>query len=427
MSGLRGRVGDTIAAVTGDGREWALLAVATGWLFVLGTRVIFPALLPYVQTAFSLSSAMAGLLVTVLWGAYALTQFPGGLLSDVVGERATLAVSALITASGAVALALGANLAIFVLGVVLFGLGSGFYAPPRVTVLSRIYPERDSTALGLTFATGNVGAAMLPPIAGALAVLVGWRYGFVFVAPPLVVAAIGLWLWVPPHEGSDRSIESPRRTTVRLVETFRNRLVLRTWVAMTLALLAYQGVTAFLPTYLIRAKGLAPVTATTLYGLLFASGALAQVLVGPIADRYGAPQVSAAIAAFSTVAIGLLAFVTGLLPLGVLVVLVGIRLGLGPIGNGYAAGILPTDVQGSGFGLFRTFYLVVGSLASSIVGAMAGLGLFDEAFLFLGALMGLSALAFQGLPAIGDVADLPETSDSGDAKSGAGGVDGTDD
>lgn len=399
MSRVTDRVRDGVGALTGDGREWVLVAVATGWLFVLGTRVIVPAVLPQVQSAFGFSPAVAGLLVSALWVAYALTQFPGGLLADRIGERPTLAMSALLSAGGALALAASPTLAVFVLGVVCFGLGSGFYAPPRVTVLSRIYADRDGTALGVTFAVGNVGASLLPPVAGALAVALGWRFGFLFVVPPLVVAALALWWFVPePDDDVERAVDDPARVGRRLATTFRDGHVLRTWTAMTLALFAYQGVTAFLPTYLVAVKGLSTVTATTLYGLLFASGAVAQTVAGSAADRYGARRVLLSLSGFGVLTLVALPVVGGVVPLAVLTILVGTRLGLGPVGNGYAADILPDDIQGSGYGLFRTCYLLVGALGSSFVGVLAGMGHFDGAFLGLAAVTALAAVGYYTLP-----------------------------
>ncbi|MEF8841967.1 MAG: MFS transporter [Haloarculaceae archaeon] len=43
----------------GDGRGWVLVFVAGGWFFVLGTRFVFPALLPEITTAFALSNTFA--------------------------------------------------------------------------------------------------------------------------------------------------------------------------------------------------------------------------------------------------------------------------------------------------------------------------------------------------------------------------------
>ncbi|WP_254546744.1 MFS transporter [Halomarina pelagica] len=400
LAGTREHIRGTSEALRGDGRGWVLVAVATGWLLVLGTRVILPTLLPQVKGTFDLDNATAGVLMTVLWASYAVTQFPAGMLADRIGEKPTLVASVVVTAGGALALSLAPTFVVFVLGAILFGLGSGLYAPPRVTVLSRIYPDRDGTALGVTFAVGNLGASLLPLVAGGLAVLLGWRFGFGFVVAPLAVVGVALWALVPAQDGDRTRVAAaaPRRIAGRLASELVDPHVVLAWTAMTLVLFTYQGITAFLPTYLIAAKGMSQGTASALYSLFFASGAISQSVAGGAADSHGARRVLAVISGFGVLTLVALPFVHGLLPLAALVVLLGTRLGIGPVGNGYVAAILSDDVQGSGFGLFRTFYLAAGALGSSFVGVLAGRGLFDEAFLALAGITALSSALYLRLP-----------------------------
>jgi MFS family permease len=402
-SNALGRLSATVTALRGDGRGWVLATVATGWLFVLGTRVILPALLPRVKAAFGLDNAMAGALVTGLWIAYATTQLPAGLLVDRIGERWTLVSSAFATAIGALVLTAAPTLAVFVVGCLLFGLGSGLYAPPRVTVLSRTFPELDGTALGVTFAVGNLGAAVLPLVAGALALRLGWRAGFGFVIAPLAVVGVALWMVVPAPSGATRTTAKlTRRAASRLGSAVFTRQMIHTWVAMTIVLFTYQGITAFLPTYLIEVKGMNAGVVATLYGLFYASGALSQSLAGNAADRYTNPTVLAALAGLGVFTLVPLPSLQSVPALAVLVVVLGTRLGIGPVGNGYVAAILPDDVQGAGYGLFRTLYLAVGAMGSVFVGVLANYGLFGESFLVLAGLTGVAALLFIKLPAIGE-------------------------
>lgn len=409
------RVRSGIDTLRGDGRGRVLAVVAVGWMVVLGTRIVLPALLPQVKTAFGIDNATAGLLVSILWASYAVTQFPAGMMTDRIGERTTLTAGAVVTAAGAAALTFAPSFPVFVLGGILFGLGSGLYAPPRVTVLSRIYPDRDGTALGVTFAVGNLGAAGLPLVAGALAVWVHWRLGFGFVVIPLALVAVGLWAYIPPRpEGQTRAAERfTRRTAGRLLRGVTDRDVALAWVAMTLILFAYQGITAFLPTYLIDVKGLNQGTASALYGLFYASGAASQWVAGNAADRYGERTVLAAVAGFGVFTLAALPFVGGTAALAVLLALLGTRLGIGPVGNGFVAALLPDEIQGAGYGLFRTFYLAVGASGSLVVGVLAERGWFDEAFLLLAGVTAIASVLYVFLPATPDQQSRGSTTDGG--------------
>ncbi|MFB6068604.1 MAG: MFS transporter [Halobacterium sp.] len=390
----------TVGALRGEGRGWIVLAVAAGWLLVLGTRVVLPALLPQVTAAFDIDNATAGVVVSLVWGGYAVTQFPAGLLADRIGERRTLVTSVVLTVVAVAAFALAPTFLLFVAGGVLFGLATGIYAPPRVTVLAKVFEESEGSALGVTFAAGNVGAALLPVVAGVLAVTVGWRWGFGFVALPLCLVAVGLWVFLPDDAGDTESGFSapPRDVAHRLADVATHRAFLLAWVSMTLVLFTYQGITAFLPTYLIEVKGLSQGVASAVYGLFFASGATCQYLAGSVSDRFDETRVLAAIAGFGVLTLAALPFVDGLVGLAAVSVLLGSRLGLGSVGNGYVADILPADVRGSGYGLFRTFYLAVGATGSMFVGLLASRDLFDEAFLALAAVTALAALLYTRLP-----------------------------
>lgn len=420
VSRTAARIRNGVDALRGDGRGRVLVVVATGWLLVLGTRIVLPALLPQVKVAFDIDNATAGLLVSVLWGAYAVTQFPAGMMVDRIGERTTLTASTVVTAAGAAALTLAPSFLVFVLGGVLFGLGSGLYAPPRVTVLSRIYPDRDGTALGATFAVGNLGAAGLPLIAGALALWFHWRVGFGFVVLPLVLVAFGLWTYVPTRTDEEpRAAEQfTRRTAARLLRGMTDRHVVLAWMAMTLVLVTYQGITAFLPTYLIDIKGLTQGTASALYGLFYASGAVSQWFAGNAADRYGERTVLAALAGVGVFTVGLLPFVGGTAALAVLLALLGTRLGIGPVGNGYVAALLPDEIQGAGYGLFRTFYLAVGASGSLFVGVLAERGWFDESFLVLAGVTAVSSVLYLLLPTAPATLSVGSTADTESRTSG---------
>ena len=104
---------------------------------------------------------------------------------------------------------------------------------------------------------------------------------------------------------------------------------------------------------------------------------------------------TAAVAAVSAAA---LPFVDGLLIAAVVVAAVGTRLAMAPVSNAYVIDILPPGVQGSAWGMLRTGFFLVSAGGSTLVGAFADRGLFDEAFFLLAALAALAALLYARLP-----------------------------
>lgn len=381
----------------GDGRGWIIVAVAFGWLLALGMRLVVPALLPGITAEFRINNTTAGFAITLLWIAYASVQFPSGLLTDRIGERGVLLWSVVLGTVGILLFSVAPVFTIFLVACVIFGLGTGLYGTPRVTVLSKTYPRKDGTAIGVTFSAGNVGAAVLPFAAGVIGLQLGWRAGFAFAIPLFLVVLVALWRVAPRPTGRE-----PTRLEAgsirRMVAGIRQRPVLLMSGATTINVFTFQGFTSFLPLYLVIAKGLGPGVAAALYGLFFVVGAVIQPIAGASADRYGDRVVLLALAGVTALMLFTLPFVEGLGPLVAVIVLLGLRAGVAPLNSAYIASSLPHDVQGSGLGLLRTVFLGVGSTASIAVGVLADADLFDAAFLLLGGLVAITVGLYALLP-----------------------------
>jgi len=394
-TGVRTAVG----RLRGDGRGWALLAIAVGWLFILGGRFLVPAVLPQVKATFDLGNADAGIAITVLWATYALMQSPAGLLVDRLGERRLLAGSLLLSAGGAAALGLAPGFGVFVLASAVLGLVTGLYGPARGTAISRTFPTNDGAALGAALAAGSVGSAVLPFLAGALVGGLGWRVVVGGMLVPYLAAGAFAWWAVPGREGGASPEPTPPAELLGDVgRAIRNRAVLIAVGAVTLMLFAFQGLSAFLPTYLVEVKGFEQSTAAGLFALLFVGGAVAQAVAGTLADALGERVVLAASAAVGAVTVAAVPFVDGVLPMAVVVTLVGSRLAIAPVSNAYVIAVLPEEVTGTAWGVVRTAFFLLGAGGSTVVGTLAEVGLFDESFLLLAGLTGLAAVLFAFVP-----------------------------
>ena len=387
-----------LAGLRGGGRGWTLLAIAVGWVFVLGGRFLVPAVLPQVKAAFGASDFEVGVAITVIWAAYALMQSPGGLLIDRLGERRLLTGSLLLTAASILVLGTAPVFATFLVGCGAFGFASGLYGPARGTALSRTFPDNDGTAIGVTLAAGSVGSAALPFIAGALVGTYGWRLVVGGLLPPLALAGLLVWLSVPETGGGAARV-SPRELLGDVLEAIRNWGVVIATAGVTLMLFVFQGLTAFLVTYLVSIKDFEQTTAAAVFSLLFVGGAVSQIVSGNLSDRFGDRPVLVGVAALNVPLLVAVPFVDGVIPIAVLALLLGSRIGVNPVSNAYIIAVLPDRVTGTTWGVIRTGLFLLGAAGSTVVGAMADAGLFDESFLVLAALTAIAAIIYAFLPA----------------------------
>jgi len=182
------------------------------------------AVVPNIKAEFASSNAGSGVAVTVMWFVYGASQFPAGLLIDLIGERLMLLAAMALGGFTAASFALSQSFIGFVITAGIFGIIGGLFAIPRVTLFSRQFPEDSGTAIGLVMSFGNVGAALLPAGIGVIAAAVGWRFGFAAAIPIFLMALFAIYFVIPcgTSEGvGDR--HSVRELLPRVSFELRNR------------------------------------------------------------------------------------------------------------------------------------------------------------------------------------------------------------
>jgi len=389
----------TVSEFHGEGRGWSIVAVAMGWFLVVGTMLSVPAVLPDIKAEFALSNTGAGVAVTVMWFVYGACQFPAGLLTDLIGERRMLLAAMVLGGFTAASFAFSPSFIGFVITAGVFGVVGGLFATPRVTLLSRQFPEDSGTAIGLVMSFGNIGAALLPAGIGVIAAAVGWRFGFAATIPIFAAALIAIYLVIPSgtSDGAgDR--HSMGELLPRVFSELQNRDILLVTAGVTLTFFTFQGMTAFLTTYLISFKGLDGGTAALLYGGLFAVAAIMQPLAGRFSDLTNERIVLVTVTGIYVVLLVLVVLSNRFIFLLLSVVLLGTQRGGTPVATAYLAEALPEDIRGGGYGLLRTIFTGISSTGAIVVGLFADADLFDMAFLLLAGLAALSTCCYLLLP-----------------------------
>jgi len=382
-----------------DGKGLILLAIAGGWGLSVGGRMIYSVLLPNIRGDYGMDLATAGLLLSVLFLAYAVGQLPGGLLADLIGERYTLVCSMFLSAF-AVGLVVLSNSVVFMFGAtVVFGLGIGTYTVARFTALSNVYADRFGTAAGLTNASAELGQALLPPLAAFVAAAVGWQLGLGFTVPLFLSLAVALWLLVPARsEDRSQAVETLSVDTgVYILRTLYSPPIATGTAVFVLGIAVWQAFTGFYPTYLVEVKGFSTTTAGVVFGVFFALSAVMHPVSGFIYDRWGIKQTMLPVAA-SVVGFFALPFVDGLALLLVVTVLLSVFLVIGTALEAYLVESVPADIEGTGFGILRTFVFGLSATSPLLFGWFADLTSFDVVFRVLGGLLLLMMVVGFWLP-----------------------------
>ncbi|ERG94623.1 MFS transporter [Haloquadratum walsbyi] len=409
-----------VSHLRGDGRGWTLIAIALGWVFVLGGRFLVPAVLPQVKATFAVGNLGVGVAVTLIWAAYALMQSPAGVLIDRLGEQRLLTGSLLLTGGTVVILGIAPVFIIFLFGCGAFGFATGLYGPARGTALSRTFPNNDSAAIGATLAAGSLGSAILPLTAGVLVDTLGWRTVVTALVPLLVLASVlthrvviqtyvstststSTSITTSPASDTSETVSQSQTPSIQKlitsgVRALRHQGVALAGAAVALMLFAFQGLSAFYVTYLVSAKQLDQSLAAGMLALLFIGGAVTQLIAGPITDRFGERITLTTMTALGVPALIAVPFIDDLILLAIVSVLIGSRLGIAPVSNAYIIAVLPDTVTGTAWGTLRSGFFLFAATGSTIVGAMAGRGLLEESFFLLAAITAVAAVLYARLP-----------------------------
>lgn len=247
---------------------------------------------------------------TASFVAFGLFSLPAGWLADRWSRRNMMAVFYL---GCGLALA-GAGLAsdLITLAVALFALGmfAAIYHPVGTAAVVEAAQFR-GRALALNGVCGNLGAALAAGFTAALIVLLGWRGAFLVPAAICIVTGIA-YLLVVPDEARHAAGRKSAPDVALGARVAAAIFVLFIVVALT-AGLVFNTISVALPKIVDERLG-RDVSLVMVGGLstaVFLCGALAQLAVGRLVERFAPHILFAAIAALQFAAVAWVASATG--------------------------------------------------------------------------------------------------------------------
>lgn len=352
-----------------------ILALCMLSLFVTfyGRLAVSP-VVPLVLEDFGVSNALIGFGLTGMWLAYGLTQFPSGVVADRIGEKPIILLSVAGTAGMSLFIALAPSFSFFVVSIVVLGGLAGLHYSVATTLLSRVFDEI-GTALGWHALGVPLAGLVAPPAVAWIGVRYGWRPA---VATTAIVGlpVFVLFLW------RVRSTE-PRRPNRPMRDQFGfdsiRRSLSRPAVAYTVSIavvatFVVNGVTSFLPTFLVEYHGHSPSLAGIGFSAYFVIHGGGQIAVGTASDSVDRDLVIASCMVLGSAGFALLVLGTGALSIATALPLIGIGMSFYPALDSRFLDEFAGSERGAEFGLVRTVYGVLGATGS------LGTGLFADLF-----------------------------------------------
>lgn len=142
--------------------------------------------------------------------AYLLPLIGGYVADKLLGTHRSVLVGGIVIALGHIVLAISGlgdlahsqlGLSIFIGGLALIVIGTGYFKPCVSVMVSQLYPPGDArrdTAFTIFYMGINLGALLCNYVTGTLGEKVGWHWGFGAAAVGML-AGLGLYIWGRPR------------------------------------------------------------------------------------------------------------------------------------------------------------------------------------------------------------------------------------
>ncbi|HEY7242761.1 MAG TPA: MFS transporter [Xanthobacteraceae bacterium] len=247
--------------------------------------LIFPTAVISLQVVYARTYAELIALSTASFIAFGIFSLPAGWLADRWSRRNMIAL--FYAGCGISLLAAGLAPGLMVLAVALFALGAfaAIYHPVGTSILVAQAKTR-GRSLAFNGVCGNVGAALAAGMTAALIALWGWHAAFLLPGIVCLVTA-PLYLWLVPDEGG----QTAKRATVAEVPLGISLAAVIFALFVLIALcagLVFNIISIALPKIVDERLG-ATVSLTWVGGIataVFMCGAIAQIAVGRLVERF---------------------------------------------------------------------------------------------------------------------------------------------
>jgi MFS family permease len=360
-----------LAGATTDQKR-ALLTTSLGWMLDSMDMMLFSLVLTDLQRDLHMSSATAGLLMSLSLVSAALGGIFFGWVADKVGRTHALIVSMLIYSVFTFCCGLAHSVLQLAIFRILLGIGIGGEWAAGGALVAEVWPdEHRGKAIGIAQASWAVGYALAGAITALILPRFGWRAVFFVGVFPAVIT-----IWIRRYV-NEPEIWRQKAATMPLGSMFRGKLGLATLITASMnaaSLFAWWGLFTWIPRFLSLpiaegGRGLNIVQASS-WTIVMQIGTFSGYLAfGYLSDYFGRKRTYIAFLLIAAVLVPIYAHAPGATTL----------LFLGPVvgffGTGFFSGftiiaseVFPTAVRGTAMGLVYNIGRFLGAASPYIIG-----------------------------------------------------------
>jgi predicted MFS family arabinose efflux permease len=253
-----------------------------------GWEVSILGFLAFIQQKYALPLYMVGILSTVFVVSQISISFFAGKIAHAIHSRNVIFLS--IAASGCswLTLFVSSNISLLYLAYMFGGISSGLFEPIGNSLVAKLSSSKNrGTAIGNFAAFGDMGRIALVAASTGLAGFFGVNHACAILFVSAVIAFVLAAVFIGKANGGADS--TAQEIPVHLGDLLKNRRFCFATAAGIADSFSSASLYIFIP-FLLSAKGIA--LANTLYfNVIFFAGYMSgRLVLGRVADRYGAPH-----------------------------------------------------------------------------------------------------------------------------------------
>jgi predicted MFS family arabinose efflux permease len=341
---------------------WALLIGN----FVVGVGVLMPAgLLNELSAAFRQDAATTGTLIG--YGA-ALLCIEAPLLAFFTNkvDRRTLLVGALtVYAAGHFASAFATSFAMLLTARLIMIGGAAAFTPQAASAIGLfVAPERRATAVAFIFLGWSLASAIGVPLASLIGAYTSWSAAYFMMAVACSVAAIGVFLTLPPK------LHAPRLSVAMWTNVLTSRKI-GFILCVTMIFIAGQfTLYPYIAVHLKTRFDAAPKTISLLFAIYGIAGVVGSVISTKVIGRFGAARTVSMHLAIVFIGLLLWSGSGSLLPIAIAGLLLW-GYGGGPTISGQQARLIGADPEAASASVaLNTSVLYAGQASGAYIGGV---------------------------------------------------------
>jgi sugar phosphate permease len=262
----------------------------------------FYVLLPLIGKELGLSFAEIGLIMTIQHVAGAVSNLPGGVIVDIVGQKGYLMAASLFWVGVPYAfMAVSHDYWMLLVCVTLVGIGNNIWHPAAIPTLAWRYPQRKGLMLSFHGMGGNIGEAVAPVVIGLLLGVFTWRETVVINVIPGITMAVLILLMLGAFEMSrsddPESINAKgekrglREYVAAYASLLRNKALMMVAFSSSCRTMVQSALLTFLPVFLAYELGYSTIMVGLCLTVIQVAGFIAGPIGGHLSDKLGRRQV----------------------------------------------------------------------------------------------------------------------------------------